>query len=132
MKTRLCMYLMLCLFCRCTARNLWDLWWLGNPRERYAPYRQIDQADLAEPKDHNFLSKGRYVVDALVKFCPGAPSTNELSKKNCRELETLFASAYCTMCSIIYPGTSVEVLDKRRVGDRSYVTVYDHLKKCGL
>lgn len=119
-------------FYRCTTRNIWDLWWLGNPRERYAPYRQIDQVDLANKKDHSYLSKAKFVIEKLVEVCPGALSTAQLSKKNASELDEVFATVYGLMCELLYPSKTVEMLDRKRIGDRSYVTVYDHMKQCGL
>jgi hypothetical protein len=115
--------------CRCSTKLLWDLWWLGDKGARIAPYRQIKASDLYQRCDHGLLSKAKYVMKALVARCPQGRSYVDVSRLGQPELDALFEVAYVALCGEIYADSTLEVLDDRRVGDRSYVTIYDLAKK---
>lgn len=102
---------------------------MGNRAERIAPYRQIRQDDLYERKDHALLSKARYVIKCLIARCPLQSTYLDVSRKVQQELDAMFEIVYIKLCECIYPDTTLEKLDGRRVGDRSYLTIYDHSKK---
>lgn len=80
-------------------------------------------------KDRALLSKAKYVMKVLVARSPQGSSYVEVSRMHRQELDSLFEAAYMSLCSQIYPETTVEMLDGKRVGDRSYLTIYDHAKK---
>lgn len=97
--------------------------------EQIAPYRQIQQHDLLAKYDHTLLSKARFVMKTLVSYCPDNSTSAAVSRMSQSDLDALFDIVYICLCEKIYPGTAIETLDGRRVGDRSYVTIYDHVKK---
>jgi len=114
------------------VRVMWDLWYGGHPEKRYGPYRKLVQDDLHDERDHPYLSKASLVMKKLVTLCPGSPSATQMSTKTPAELDALFSAAFMSLCGLIYPGRDAEWLDKRRVGDRSYLTVYDKVGKLQL
>ena len=116
-------------FYRSNTRTLWDLWWKGNPAKQYAPYRQLHQYDLNNRADHALLSKTRRVMQALVARCPGGLTSADVSSKSQEELNRLFEASYISLCNEIFPDSSEEELDGRRIGDKSYATIYDYIKE---
>lgn len=64
----------------------------------------------------------------LVANCPDQLTVAQVSRKSTSELDALFEVAFLAVCSAVYPGVDLEVLDGKRVGDRSYVTMYDLMK----
>ena len=116
-------------FYRCSTKLLWDLWWIGDKAAHIAPYRQIKQFDLCQKSDHVLLSKARFVIKLLVARCPLGRSYGEISRLGHQELDPLFEAAYIALCGEIYAEKTLEELDGRRVGDRSYLTIYDLAKK---
>ena len=109
-----------------TTRTLWDLWFKGNLTEGYAPYRQLKRYDLGSSQDHTPLSKARRVIIALAARCPGI-TYNGICEQSQKQLDALFEPAFLSLCAEVFPTSSVEILDSRRIGDRSYRTVYDYV-----
>lgn len=68
-------------------------------------------------------------MKTLVSYCPDNSTPAAVSRKNQSDLDAMFEIVYIRLCEKIYPDTALETLDGRRVGDRSYVTIYDHVKK---
>lgn len=123
-------------FPRCNTLNLWNLWWRGyqcfsitGSESTYsiAPYRMINSWDLKCKNDSALLSKASFVISELTS-CSGL-TKNEIKNKNINELHAIFETAFVKLYKILHPDdVNLERLDKRRAGDKSYVTLYENLK----
>jgi len=111
-------------------RTLWNLWWSGNRAERVSPYRQIRCDDLTDKGDKSLLSKAKYVVDFLVMLnaMNGEPHGKVGQDSSVELKDRVFQHVFELYQLSLYPEKSTEEVDLMRVGQRSYVTVYDAIK----
>jgi len=107
-------------FPKCTTKAVWDLWWDGLPVERIRPLRHLKSFDLSRA-DGNNMSKARKVLKAL---------TVELTYEHVCALsisdrDNLFQDRYMQLFRNMYPDQPEDHHDRRRIGDLTYMTVYD-------
>jgi len=113
-------------FPKCSTKALWDLWWGGIPRERIGPLRQLKSFDFGQRSDITNLSKARKVMHVL---CTGR--TECIASLSISDRDNLFQHQYLKLFHDMYPNQSEEELDRRRIGDLQYMTVYDLISdKC--
>jgi hypothetical protein len=114
------------------VKILWDLWWSGNRAENIGPYKNLASRDVADENDKTYLSRARRVVTAVVEEAERLNITTEQSirKMNERERDKVFETAFYSLLTRLYPpGTTAEDLDKKRVGDLSYLSIYPSIPK---
>jgi len=46
-----------------------------------------------------------------------------------KDRDDCFESSFMTLHRTIYPNADVTLIDKRRIGDLSFITLYDQIKK---
>ena len=73
----------------------------------------------------HYLSKGRFVICVILKYCCEEEERNRVSNVSIAERDHLFAKGYNAICDIIYPTLSKETQDARRKGEISYLRIYD-------
>jgi hypothetical protein len=120
-------------FPKCTTGTLWHLWWTGNasnPLEKIAPYNSIQAFDLQHKADHTYLSKARWVISKVISH--GEQNSVAISRMTISDRDKFFEHAYIHIFKILYPDRDIELLDKTRIGDVSYITLYDLMKKAEL
>lgn len=108
------------------VKTMWDLWLSGDKSKKIAPYRFITGKDLVR-SDHGSLSKLRFLMNELVGRDPTLIKNLADLKPSDRDKE--FEVKYLSICSKLYPTKSKEELDAMRIGERSYITIYELLKE---
>ena len=128
----------------CNTSTLWNLWLMGNAAEQLQPYRQLRGSDLQSPvpcgrrqckklhenetnKWHSYLTKAKFVMARVLDKC--GTSAKALSEANAQDREGAFRNAYQELMVDLYPQESNERRDARRLGDLTYLRLYDKLKK---
>ena len=104
-------------FPKCTTKAVWDLWWDGLPVERIKPLRHLKSFDLSRA-DGNNMSKARKVLKALT----GELTDEDVSALSISDRDNLFQDRYL---QLFHPDQSEDHHDRRRIGDLTYMTVYD-------
>jgi hypothetical protein len=107
-------------FPKCTTKAVWDLWWDGLPVERIKPLRHLKSFDLSRA-DGNNMSKARKVLKALT----GELTDEDVSALSISDRDNLFQDRYLQLFRKMYPDQSEDHHDRRRIGDLTYMTVYD-------
>lgn len=113
------------------VRNIWNLWWFGNRAESIRPYRLIRGKDL--PKQKSTLSKTNTLMKAIIakaksnKILAEEASVERLSTE---QSAVLFEQTYNTILDEINRDTD-NSRRKRRLGEDTQTTIYDHLKGFG-
>jgi len=114
-------------FPKTDCRKLWDLWWDGNPVKEYGPYRNLCPYDLSCAANHQILSRARYVMNKLIE-------SSGLEKRGIIQLpissrDDCFENSFISLYRSINPDLEITSIDKRRIGDLSFITLYDQIKK---
>lgn len=73
------------------------------------------------------LTKARKVMTMLVSL--GNTTTNAVDAMSVSDRDKCFESAYLALSALIWPDTDQLTMDARRIGDRSFTTVYDLINK---
>jgi hypothetical protein len=117
-------------FPKCNVRSLWDLWWVGNATERIAPYRGLKAFDLDNKNDNQLLSKAKFVITTLIKYSNDSNLDGRaLQRLPARERDRAFETSFIAICKELFPSEDNESIDRRKIGDISFITLYDLLKK---
>ena len=119
----------------CDVGKIWDLWWDGDRHNRYAPYRNLhrnfDLGHAAESDgDRTNFSKAWKVITTVLSLAQVEPAAVVAISRAARD--TCFHAAYFEMFRRFYPGLLDEDLDKKNIGNRQYVIVYDLIRKCDV
>jgi hypothetical protein len=114
------------------VKALWDLWWFGNKAQRIAPYRLLKSFDFVASADKNYFSKAKNVVQALIDRATQLGLTNHqsLAALDIAEMDEIFKKSFLSLVSSV--GTNISAPDgesSSRIGDISYLTLYDRIKK---
>jgi hypothetical protein len=107
-----------------TARTLWDLWYDGDKNERYLPYRKFRGFDINKKYGPSFC-KARKVMDRLLLCSDPVTIEADVAKMEINNRDKLFEKLYYNLFHKLYPNESNEALDRRRIGDLTYLTVFD-------
>jgi hypothetical protein len=108
---------------------LWDLWWMGIPIQGICPLRMIDPVDIVPTIDKVRRSKA---VHCMGKLTQSAIDLNLGSIETLRVMPTpdrdvIFEKAFLRLCNVcIFPNHHIEELDKRRIGELSYLSLYEY------
>jgi hypothetical protein len=113
-----------------SVKIIWDYYWIGNPLLRYKPYRFLRGFDLPKKSDAQLLSKATYVVNVILDFAgvQSKEDVREVAAMNVDQRDKIFEKGFTALFSSIFPEQTLEDLDKRRVGELTYVHVYDLAK----
>jgi hypothetical protein len=103
---------------------------MGNPSLGYPPFRQLHGFDIKEKGDRPLLSKAKYVVEMIADFGGYASESAliEVSNMTTIQRDAVFTKGYQALIESVYPDVTIEVLDRRRIGDYQFQYVYDLLK----
>jgi hypothetical protein len=115
-------------FPKTDCRKLWDLWWDGNALKGYGPYRELRSFDLHIAADQQILSRAKFVMGKLVENS-GQARQSDIMSLPIRERDDCFESAFMSVHRMIFPDVDITLIDKRRIGDLSFITLYDQIKK---
>jgi hypothetical protein len=113
----------------CTTRNLWDLWWFGNPIRNMAPYRTHTPMDYVPKKFLSYLSRARKVMEKIESLLEEKYENLNLSRMNITDSRMKFAIGFDALCVWLSPELSIIELDLRHYGDAMYVSFYERLLK---
>lgn len=113
---------------RCNTSIFWNLYWNGRPADRIQPYRYLNSWDLHVPADRVILSKGKAVINALVR-CITESNTEVSHSLLCdmthAQRDSIFSIAFETL--IHQSGRVSAIFDAKRYGEKSITTIYDYL-----
>jgi hypothetical protein len=73
----------------CTTRNLWDLWWFGNPVKNMAPYRTHTSMEYVPKKFLSYLSRARKVMEKIESLLKAKGENSNLSRENITDSRTM-------------------------------------------
>jgi ElaB/YqjD/DUF883 family membrane-anchored ribosome-binding protein len=104
-------------------QKLWLLWWVGESNANIPAYRMIRSSHLKK-KDQGYRARAQAVIEYLLKFT----SLQEVQQASPTELLVIFRGIAARAWGNLFPGKTPDELDVMRVGQRSYVTVYDKIK----
>jgi hypothetical protein len=104
------------------------LWWDGNALKGYGPYRELRSFDLHIAADQQILSRAKFVMGKLVENS-GQARQSDIMSLPIRERDDCFESAFMSVHRMIFPDVDITLIDKRRIGDLSFITLYDQIKK---
>ena len=114
-------------FPKTTVAEMWNLWWKGFPNRRIGPLRFLKQFDV-DVKVRSFLSRAKKVMDLIVSKCLSeqrVSTATEIADLSDPERDALLADMFVMIWKEHYPQDSMEELDRRRLGEKSYLTWYD-------
>jgi hypothetical protein len=114
---------------RCNTQLLWDVWWSGNTSKKYAPYRGLHQRDLEDHHCHANLSKAKKVMGVVLSFAGEAHTARTIAQLTIAQRDIVFSSAFLAMALVLYPGADAAEIDRLRIGNMSYLTLYDLINK---
>lgn len=106
-------------------RSLWDLWWFGDLSTNVTPYRKFRSFDLATKEARALMSKATKVMDTLEELAKVDNPAINLGQLSIIDSRAVFASTFHTVCQSFAPDLTLEQLDRRHYGTKSYVTFYD-------
>lgn len=114
---------------------MWQLWWEGDASRGYPPFRLLTGLDLKTRNEEAYLAKARRLIKVLLDIYDATKSTSDYNSMTIGERDAVFKSAIKDLFRYFsYPpqdanGTILTdaQLEKKRVGEKSYLTVYDHL-----
>jgi hypothetical protein len=115
-------------FPKTDCRKLWDLWWDGNTLKGYGPYRELRSFDLPIAADQQILSRAKLVMCKLIENS-GQDRQRDIKSLPIRERDDCFESAFMSVHRMIFPDAVMTLIDKRRIGDVSFITLYDLIRK---
>ena len=113
---------------------IWNLWWMGIKAEKIQPYRYLKSFDLSTRTMQSYFTKAKFVIE-LIAFRSDHPSVEtrrafEQGNSDINFFDVSFDTGFMYICNnILYPGLTDTELQMRRVGDMSYVSVYDIIKR---
>jgi hypothetical protein len=73
------------------------------------------------------LSKWKFVVARIVT--ESGLTNNTIRDLQIKQRDDLFEKAYLIIFQSLYPNLSTEEIDRRKIGDISFISLYDLLKK---
>lgn len=110
-----------------TVKQLWDLYWDGQPFQQIAPYRRLKPFDMPTASCKGLLSKGRAVVKCLLVDDNGAVEENTIMGMTTNERDAFFEKTFVVVCQGAFPELAGEEFDRRQFGERKFSTLYDKL-----
>jgi hypothetical protein len=114
---------------RCDVRSLWDLWWFGDLSANVTPYRKFHSFDLSSKEARALMSKASKVMGTLEEIAKlNNPAVN-LPQLPMIENRAVFAVIFNTLCQSFAPTLTIDEIDRRHYGTKSYVTFYDLISK---
>jgi hypothetical protein len=115
-------------FPKCTVKQLWDLYWVGQPFQQIAPYCCLRPSDMPTVQCKGLLSKARNMIKFLLVDEDGAPVDEMYVKRlSINRRDALFESNFIILCKDAFGEMTVEEFDRRHFGDHKFSTVYDKL-----
>jgi len=104
------------------------MWWTGNQMLEICPLRSLDNEDMIHPSDKARQSKASLCITTIVNTAEqlGLCSGTDLRTMGTTDRDKIFDKAFTHACSVIFPGLSQEGFDRKRVGELSYLTLYDY------
>jgi hypothetical protein len=122
-------------FPRDDTKKTWDLWWGGDRARKICPYRILQSIDLYDPRDKQIMSKARKVIEAIESKATELNLINSVNQRletaSVQRRDQVFEQAFPSLCKEIFEERFDEEddMDKRRIGDMSILTVYDHMAR---
>ena len=114
-------------FPKVTAFQLWNLWFSGNRIERIPPYHNIRPYDLMDKKNKHLLSRGKMVMNKIISKT--GLTVDQIIALDSTRRNQVFETAFVALYELMFPEEDMAQLDKRRVLNMSYTTMYDHLSR---
>lgn len=124
--------------CRCDTRKLYDMWFEGTVHEeiegnstgivrhQIAPFRSLKPFDFSLPVERNTFSKAANVMSEMVAAAKSLGMLQDLHKMTREDRDINFQNIFLHLCLVkAYPQSTLEILDQRRVGDKSFITIYE-------
>ena len=115
-------------FPKCTVKQLWDLYWVGQPFEQIAPYCCLKPWDMPTMLCKGLLSKARSMIKSLLVDKDGTPiEDSDVERLSINGRDALFESNFVVLCKDAFGEMTVEEFDRRHFGEHKFSTVYDKL-----
>jgi hypothetical protein len=109
-----------------SVKVIFDYWFDGIPNLRYQPFRFLSGIHLSHKPSKTARSKAAGVIKALLKA--GNVAEAEVgSMKDIAHRDRVFEQCFLQLFRSLYPSEDDASFDRRRIGDLSYLHVYDLL-----
>lgn len=105
---------------------IFDYWFDGIPSLNYQPFRYLTGNDLTSKASKTARSKAAGVIKSLMK----SGSTTEAEVGSVKDLgrrDRIFEGCFLRLFRSLYPEDDDAAFDRRRIGDLTYLHVYDLL-----
>jgi hypothetical protein len=127
-------------FPNCTVREIWSLWWHGNPDAEYAPFRFLKVSDIPQAEPMQILSRARIVVNDILKLAqfPDGTSaaTADVTAMSAEAASALFESGYDRLSTLLTSladssQVSIRKSHRQRLQDAeiSFSTLYNQMRQ---
>jgi len=116
------------LLCRAevTVKCIFDYWFDGIPSLNYQPFRFLRGNDRSSKASKAARSRAAGVIGSLLK----SGNTTEAEVGSIKDLgrrDRIFEDCFLRLFRSLYPGEDDTSFDRRRIGDLTYLHVYDLL-----
>ena len=108
-------------------KAIWDLWWSGNVEKRYRPYRLFKGFDLSNKSDRPNLSKVNRIMKVLLT--DDSITVTAISRMTAPDRDRTFERLFLNLYHQLFPEQDDDYFDKRKLGELSYLTIFDNLHK---
>ena len=113
--------------------TIWRLWHSGNPAAGIKPYKHLQAFNLKKNVDKVNLTRARRVMSALERIIY-APEHGILAVD--KKIESLspsedndvFNKSFVILCKTLYEVENEDDLGRFRINDKSYNTIYEHIR----
>ena len=106
-------------------KAIWDLWWSGNVEKRYRPYRLFKGFDLSNKSDRPNLSKVNRIMKVLLT--DDSITVTAISRMTAPDRDRTFERLFLNLYHQLFAEQDDEYFDKRKLGELSYLTIFDNL-----
>lgn len=111
-----------------TCLALWNRWWDHDPATKILPFRFL-KPSIEFPRDSWKFCKAKSVIELIEENGRTAlriPSSIKTYEAPLQLRDKIFQEGFKEVCKLSYPNATVSDQDVKRIGDRSYTTIYSN------
>lgn len=118
----------------CSVYTVWKLWHHGNPASKISPYKNLHSFDLQKNADKVNLTHIRKVMAALERIIYDLDlkllnRDRRIASLGPAEANEVFNKSYGYLCSSLYGVEGEDALQRLRIDDKTYNTVYEQMRR---
>jgi hypothetical protein len=114
---------------KCNTKTIWDLWWDGRRTEKIQGFSFLNGFDFTNTTDKTNWSKSSKLMTNLVDRALMShliSSKSQLRLMRPGERDLIFSEVFGEMIKEAFKEADAEALDRRRIGEMAYTTVYEY------